>query len=90
LASSYREVNAGRSNLEVVQDQELTCKRPAQRSRRTATRADALERRNGELERLLAAAEAAALTQADVVKGVLERIGRPPANKSKGKAASTG
>ena len=54
------------------------------------SRAEALERRNGELERLLAAAEAAAQTQADVVKGVLERIGQPPANKSKGKAASTG
>lgn len=40
LASTFREVNAGRSNLEVVQDQELTCKRPAQRSRRTATRVD--------------------------------------------------
>lgn len=75
---------------QLVEDLRAQALQAVQQYETLQSRAEALERRNGELERLLAAAEAAAQTQADVVKGVLERIGQPPANKSKGKAASTG
>jgi len=47
-------------------------------------RAAALEQRNSELELLLAAANAAAQSQADLVKGVLERI-NPPGGPGKSK-----
>ena len=75
---------------QLVEDLRAQALQAVQQYETLQSRAEALERRNGELERLLAAAEAAAQTQADVVKDVLERIGQPPANKSKGKAASTG
>lgn len=75
---------------QLVEDLRAQALQAVQQYETLQSRAEALERRNGELERLLAAAEAAAQTQADVVKGVLERIGQPPTNKSKDKAASTG
>ena len=74
---------------QLVEDLRAQDQQAAQQYETLQLRAGELERRNGELERLLAAAEAAAQTQAEMVKGLLERVGHAP-GKAKGKAASGG
>lgn len=74
---------------QLVDDLRAQAQQAAQQYETLQLRTGELERRNGELERLLAAAEAATQTQAEMVKGLLERVGQAP-SKAKGKASSGG
>jgi chromosome segregation ATPase len=70
---------------QLVEDLRSQIQQAGQQYEALHARASSLELRNGELERLLAAANAAALSQSNLVKDVLERIGQP-AETSKPKA----
>jgi hypothetical protein len=61
----------------LVEDLRSQARQAGQQYEALQLRAAALEQRNSELELLLAAANAAAQSQADLVKGVLERINPP-------------
>ena len=62
---------------QLVEDLRSQARQAGQQYEALQLRAAALEQRNSELELLLAAANAAAQSQADLVKGVLERINPP-------------
>ncbi|RTL46734.1 MAG: DNA-binding protein [Burkholderiales bacterium] len=63
---------------QLVEDLRSQADRAAERYEAVRLRAGELESRNADLEKRLAAAEAAANTQADLVKGLLERVGHAP------------
>lgn len=76
---------------QLVEDLRGQAQQAAQRYETLQHRYGEFETRNGDLVRQLAAAEAAAQSQAEMVKGVLDRLGRVPApGRTKGKTGAGG
>lgn len=74
---------------QLVEDLRGQVQQAAQQYETLLARTNTLEQRNGEMELQLAAANAAAQSQANLVKDVLERIGQSAApSKSKAKAST--
>jgi DNA repair exonuclease SbcCD ATPase subunit len=75
----------------LVEDMRGQAQQAVQQYETLRARASDLEQRNGELERLLAGANATAQSQGDMVKELLARFSQPaPVGRTKGKATTAG